>query len=196
MATSMKSKATKTVAEEKTSTVDVETNTEVNVSKTVAAKANKKIYEPSDGIPCKSITSGSLFMEGLKSHIVYEWVDNGDTVEVEYQDLIAAIRSNNGYIIKPFFVIEDEELVSQFPQLKKIYETLYSVGDLRTVLTDLNPSDMKATILSLPSGAQESIKHIASQMISNGSLDSVKKIKVLDEIYDTEMSIMTGLFDI
>ena len=37
MATSMKSKATKTVAEEKTSTVDVEASTEVNVSKTVAA---------------------------------------------------------------------------------------------------------------------------------------------------------------
>lgn len=54
---------------------------------------------------------------------------------------------------------------------------------------------MKATILSLPQGAQDSIKHIASKMVSDGTLDSVRKIKILDEIFDTEMSVMTGLFD-
>jgi len=53
---------------------------------------------------------------------------------------------------------------------------------------------MKATILSLPKGAQDAIKHLASKMVSDGRLDSVKKIKTLDEIFDTEMSIMTGLF--
>ena len=93
------------------------------------------------------------------------------------------------------FTIEDEELVAQFPQLKKIYNTLYSVGDLEDVITDLSPGDMKATILSLPKGAQDSIKHLASKMVSDGRLDSVRKIKVLDEIFDTEMSIMTGLFN-
>ena len=91
--------------------------------------------------------------------------------------------------------IEDEELVAQFPQLKKIYNTLYSVGDLEDVITELSPGDMKATILSLPKGAQDSIKHLASKMVSDGRLDSVRKIKVLDEIFDTEMSIMTGLFN-
>ena len=118
-----------------------------------------------------------------------------DVIEVEYQDLQAAIRSNNGYVMNPFFVIEDEELVAQFPQLKKIYNTLYSVGDLEDVITELSPGDMKATILSLPKGAQDSIKHLASKMVSDGRLDSVRKIKVLDEIFDTEMSIMTGLFN-
>ena len=54
---------------------------------------------------------------------------------------------------------------------------------------------MKDTILSLPKGAQDSIKHLASKMVSDGRLDSVRKIKVLDEIFDTEMSIMTGLFN-
>ena len=54
---------------------------------------------------------------------------------------------------------------------------------------------MKATIMKLPEGAKNSIKHIASQLISDGTLDSVKKIKTLDEIFDTELSIMTGLFN-
>lgn len=191
-----------TTAVKKTKTTDTattaaETANESVVTEPVKAaevKKEKKTYAPSDGIPCKSITNGGLYMPGLKSNILYSWIDAGDVVEVEYQDLQAAIRSNNGYVMNPFFIIEDEELVAQFPQLKKLYESLYSVGELEDVITELSPGDMKATILSLPKGAQNSIKHLASKMVSDGRLDSVKKIKVLDEIFDTEMSIMTGLF--
>ena len=133
-------------------------------------------------------------MEGIKSHILYEWSDNGDVTEVEYQDIVAAIRSNVSFISKPYLIIEDEEIVAQFPQINKIYESMYSIKDLKEVLTDLSPRDMKATILTLPDGAKESIKHIASQMISNGSLDSVQKIKFLDEIFGTRLMLMTELF--
>lgn len=194
--TAVKTKA-KTTAD---TTVETESTTEsvkaepVKTADVKEVKKEKKSYAPSDGIPCKSITNGGLYMPGLKSNILYSWVDAGDIVEVEYQDLQAAIRSNNGYVMNPLFVIEDEELVSQFPQLKKLYEVLYSVGELEDVITELSPGDMKATILSLPKGAQDAIKHLASKMVSDGRLDSVKKIKTLDEIFDTEMSIMTGLF--
>lgn len=195
--TAVKTKA-KTTAD---TTVETESTTEsvkaepVKTADVKEVKKEKKTYAPTDGIPCKSITNGGLYMPGLKSNILYTWIDAGDVIEVEYQDLQAAIRSNNGYVMNPFFVIEDEELVTQFPQLKKIYNTLYSVGDLEDVITELSPGDMKATILSLPKGAQDSIKHLASKMVSDGRLDSVRKIKVLDEIFDTEMSIMTGLFN-
>ena len=66
---------------------------------------------------------------------------------------------------------------------------------LEDVILDLDPASMKATILSLPEGAQTSISHLASKMVSDGRLDSVKKIKILDEIFDTDMTVMTGLFN-
>ena len=96
--------------------------------------------------------------------------------------------------MKPLFIIQDKEFVEQFPRLKNLYDTLYSIKDLQSVLTNLSPDDMKATILSLPEGAQESIKHIASKMISNRTLDSVRKIEYLDEIFDTKMMLLTGMF--
>ena len=192
MATATKNSKTTTSA---TAVNSVENTAEVKTETKKEVKKEKRKYEQSEGILCKSITSGGLYMPGLKSNILYTWIDSGDQIEVEYQDLLAAIRSNNSYVMRPFFVIEDEEFVSQFPQLKKIYNTLYSVGDLEDVITELSPGDMKATILSLPQGAQDSIKHIASKMVSDGTLDSVRKIKILDEIFDTEMSVMTGLFD-
>lgn len=164
------------------------------VVETVAKREPKK-FEATDGIPCRSIVSGGLYMSGIKSHIMYEWSDNGDITEVEYQDIVAAIRSNVSYISKPYFIIEDEDIIAQFPQLNRIYASMYSFKDLRDVLTELPAKSMKATILSLPEGAKESIKNIASQMISNGTLDSVQKIKILDEIFDTELMLMTGLFN-
>ena len=164
------------------------------VVETVVKREPKK-FEATDGIPCRSIVSGGLYMSGIKSHIMYEWSDNGDITEVEYQDIVAAIRSNVSYISKPYFIIEDEDIIAQFPQLNRIYASMYSFKDLRDVLTELPAKSMKATILSLPEGAKESIKNIASQMISNGTLDSVQKIKILDEIFDTELMLMTGLFN-
>lgn len=192
MATTMKTKNTKiesAVEAESVKTESVENTTEKEIKK------QPKAFEASDGIPCKSITQGGLYMLGLKSNILYTWVDAGDIVEVEYQDLIAAIRSHNGYIMRPLFVIEDEDVIVNQPQIKKLYESLYSIDELKDVILDLDPVSMKVTILSLPEGAQTSICHLASKLISNGQLDSVKKIKALDEIFDTDMTAMTGLFN-
>ena len=193
MANTMK-KATKPATK-----VEVETTEEniVETPKVVKEEKKKeaKKFEATDGIPCRSITSGGLYMEGIKSHIVYEWSDDGDVTEVEYQDIVAAIRSNASYINKPYFIIEDKDIITQFPQLNKIYASMYSIKDLKDVLTKTTPNEMKATILSLPDGAKESIKNTASQMISKGTLDSVQKIKILDEIFNTELMLMTGLFN-
>jgi len=183
------------IAVETDEVVETVENEIEEVVETVVEKREAKKFEATDGIPCRSITSGGLYMSGIKSHIMYEWSDNGDVTEVEYQDIVAAIRSNVSYISKPYFIIEDEDIIAQFPQLNKIYASMYSFKDLRDVLTELSPKSMKTTILSLPDGAKESIKNIASQMISNGTLDSVQKIKILDEIFDTELMLMTGLFN-
>lgn len=171
----------------------VEDETVVEDIVDVVEKEPRK-FAPDEGIPCRSIVSGGLYMSGIKSRIMYEWADNGDVTEVEYQDLVAAIRSNVSYITKPYFIIEDEDFLAQHPQLDKIYSSMYSIRDLRDVLTDLSPSTMKSTILSLPEGAKESIKNLASQMISNSTLDSVQKIKILDEIFETRLMLMTELF--
>ena len=70
---------------------------------------------------------------------------------------------------------------------------MYSIKDLTDVLK-LDAASMKKTINNLPAGAKESIKNIASTMIAKGQLDSVQKIKILDEIFDTKFMLMTELF--
>lgn len=197
MSTAMKKTTKKeTVVAEETldDILETESVEEPVVEKVTPKKAEKKKYALTDGIPCRSITQGGLYMHGIKSDIAYKWSNDGDVTEVEYQDLVAAVRSSVSYVMKPYFIIEDKEFVSQFPQLNQVYDSMYSIRDLRSVILDLSPNMMKSTILSLPDGAKESIKHMASEMISNGSLDSVKKIKILDEIFDTKFMLMTEMF--
>ena len=53
---------------------------------------------------------------------------------------------------------------------------------------------MIETIKALPPGAASSLKNIASTAIVNGTLDSVKKIRALDEYYGTELNLLASLF--
>lgn len=155
---------------------------------TVENKLNKttKTYGNNDPILCKSLVNGNLFITGARSGIPYTWADYNDVCEVEYQDIIYMIRSNDKAIFQPRIIILDEDIVAQNKNLTNLYDNLYSVGDLRDILA-LRPNEMKKAIESLPEGAKNSIKGIASSMIEDGFLDSVQKIKVIDDIFNTKL---------
>ena len=158
----------------------------------VKAVKEKRVFSQEDRIPCRSVVTGGLFMEGSKTKIMYEWLGYGDIVEVEYRDLAAAVRERTTFVFAPWFIIEDEDFVNEFSNLKKFYKEAYSVKDLKSVL-GLPVGDMVATINTLPNSARESIKAIASDMISDGSLDSVKKIKALDELFGTDLQLIATM---
>ena len=161
--------------------------------KTSSASSTKKTFDSGYGVKCRSITVGGLYMTGIKSHIPYEWNDMGDVTEVEYQDIMAAIRSNSDFVYKPYFIIEDADVIAQYPRVESIYKSLYSISELKSVF-NLSVSDMIATIDSLPQGVVDSLKHLITKMIASGELDSVRKIKALDDYFGTEFILLTGLF--
>ena len=173
----------------------IENITEEVIDPVVDVEEVKKIirkFEPDDLITCTSITSGELLMVGEKTNSLYRWADRGDEQDVEYQDLIFAVRKGSGFVFKPRFIIKDEDFLDQNPSVKEKYETMYTLKDIKDVLA-LSPQAMKQTILELPDGAKDSLKSVAATMITNGSLDSVAKIKILDEIFDTQLMLMTEL---
>lgn len=171
------------------SSVEVEAKVEKIEDNVVVAteeiKTSKK-YDKEDVIPCKSITNGKLLVTGEKSKILYRWANYGDVEGIEYQDLIYMIRSHKPSVYKPRFVIQDEEFIAQHPDLKDLYNSLYSVKDLKDIL-NLPVAQMKKAINELPDGAFDAIRGVAASMISSGKYDSVAKIKVLDEIFDTKL---------
>lgn len=161
--------------------------------KTIVEPKQPKKFEAMDGIMCRSLVDGVLVMTGIKSKNFYKWADANDVAEVEYQDLVSAVRSNTSYIYAPHFVIEDEDFLAQFPQVQKVYDSMYTTADLKEILS-LPVNSMISAIKSLPDGSKENLRDVAGKMVLSGQLDSVQRIKALDEFYNTNFMITTNLY--
>ncbi len=185
MATATTTAKRKTVT--KTSTAAKKTTD--TVEKAASSVIEKKVFKDSDGIPCRSITQGALYMEGAKTHMLYEWVEYGDVTMVEYADLAAAVRTKSWFMFSPAFIVDDDDFIEQNAQLKKFYTENYSMHDLENILS--MPIDrMKEEIIALPKSAVESLKSLAASSITEGTIDSVRRIKVLDELFGTNLNLI------
>lgn len=178
-----------TMARAKTTTPKVEPEVKVESEVVEASKSKtveKKSFKDDDKIPCVSITAGKYVWVGLKSDDVYRWHTDGDVVDVRYNDLVAAVRAKKPIVFKPRVVIQDEDFIAEYPEIQKLYDSMYSKEDLFAIL-QLTPSEMRRIIPLLPDGVKDSLKTIAVKAIDDGKLDSVQRVRVLDEIFRTDM---------
>lgn len=157
-----------------------------NKENTAVATAKKKVFSANDLISCVSITPGELFIFGKKSDTLYTFADIDDVVEIEFRDLDLMARSKEPLMMKPRFVVQDEDFITLHPILDDIYSSLNSVQDLKNILK-FPPAKMTKVIESLPLGAKDALKTIAITMIDEGELDSINRIKELDKTFGTEM---------
>ena len=170
---------------------DVVEEVEAEVKVTKAKKSTPKEvrkYAPSDMISCRSITYGELLLPGAKTKTLYTWANYGDTTEMEFQDLQTLKSTRSSYLFKPRFIIEDEELVEQWKNdLGKIYDDIIAT-DVEAMFR-LPANQLKAKLKKAPSGIQQAVKNLAGEKIMNGTLDSLAKIKVIDEVLGSDLKL-------
>ena len=152
-----------------------------------ATKTPRK-YAPDELIPCRSVTYGELLLTGTKSKLMYVWANYNDVTEVEFQDLQALKSTRSSYLFRPRFVIEDEELVEEWGKdFKDMYSKIVSV-DVEEMF-NLPLGKFKAALKNAPKGVQQAVKNIAGEKIMNGSLDSLAKIKAIDDVLGTDLKL-------
>lgn len=170
------------------------TKKEIHTEEIVEAEVKKPVvkvprkYDPDEQITCRSITYGGLLIVGPKSKLLYSWSNYGDTTPVEYQDLQALRSIRSAHLLKPRIVVEDEELIAQWG---KDFEDLYSKivdVDVEKIL-DLPLGKFKTALKNAPKGVQQAVKNIAGEKILDGSLDSLAKIKAIDECLGTDLKL-------
>lgn len=152
----------------------------------------KKQFKQSEGILCRSVVNGPMYMDGERSAMPYQWMDYGDEVEVEYRDLVAAVRARNGYIMNPWIIVMDDDFIAEYPFLADLYKKQYTTNDLANIL-NLPVPQMVEEIKKLPGNVKETLKGIASTWISNGRLDSMKRVKALDELFETDLALLAEI---
>ena len=166
---------------------NVETQ-EIVEAKTPSKKAVKK-YAPTDTVECRSVTGGELIMVGDKTKLHYTWADYGDTAYVEYQDLHALQSRKSGFLIKPRFIIEDEELVEQWGStLKPIYNKI-NTKDIEEFFK-LPINKFEAQLKTMPIGLKEAVKTKAVQMIKSDELYDIRKVRAIDAAWGTDFVAM------
>lgn len=153
--------------------------------KTQTTKKTPKKFAPDERIECRSVTGGELFLVGPKSQLLYSWEDYNDTAFVEYQDLQALQSRKSGFLVKPRFIIEDEELVEQWgSMLKPIYEKIITQNIEDFFELPLNK--FKAQLQTMPTGLKDAIKTKAVQMIKNEELYDIRKVREMDAAWGTD----------
>lgn len=169
----------------------VEKNKDNVIEDVKADKAPKKTarkYGPDDMVVCRSVTYGELLLTGAKTKFLYTWANYGDTTEMYFQDLQALKSTRSSYLFKPRFIIEDEELVEQWKSdFGKMYEEITNI-DVEEMFK-LSASQLKAKLKKAPVGIQQAVKNVAGEKIMNGTLDSLAKIKAIDEVLGTELKM-------
>lgn len=186
-ATKKKATAPKSTVVEKKITEPILDTVEDTINNTdIEVKDDKKVFNKNSLIPCRSICTGVLFIQGDRSKNEYTFYDYGEVVEIEYQDLVTMISRRSSAITKPQFIVEDEEFIAQNTQLQDIYASMYSTKDLREIFK-LPANQMRKAIMDLPEGAKNATLSLASSMIETGQLDSIARVKVIDEIFDTKL---------
>lgn len=154
-------------------------------------KKKPKTFKQSDPILCRSVTPGWLGVPG-KSGMYYVFSNYGDEAEIEYGDLFALKNMHSRYLYDPLFIVEDEELLEnpRWKDLAEFYtDKVFGMDDINAVLNKPNTS-FKSALLSLPKGLLKAVTVEVAKRIEDGSFDSLKKIKILDEVCGTDFGKM------
>ena len=156
-----------------------------DIIETKPAKKAPRKFAQDDLIMCRSVTYGELLLPGKKSKLLYTFANYGDRTEIEFQDLQALRSTRSKYLNAPLFVIEDEDLIAQWPEFKTLYEKVATLDVDK--LFALPKNQFEKQLRNLPVGFKDAIKNIASAKIMDGSLDSLSKINAIDEILGTDL---------
>lgn len=172
----------------KKDTVEEKDTENVNTKETVQPKQTVKKFEADELVEVQSVTQGELLLPGKKSGILYRWSNYGDITEVEYQDLYTLKSSRSDYIYKPMFQILNDELLEdgRWKDVKELYERMVSAGDIYEIMK-LPNAQFKQVLMTAPKGIQDAIKIEVASRIENDTMDSISKIKTVDEICGTDL---------
>lgn len=179
-----------------TKTIEKTENTTTETKGVTVEKKKPKTFSQSDPILCRSVTPGWLGVSG-KSGMYYVFSNYGDVTEIEYGDLFALKNRHSKYIYDPLFVIEDDELLEN-PRWKDVSEfysdKVYGMDDIEEVLNKPNTS-FKSALKSLPKGLLKAVTVEVAKRIEEGTFDSLKKIKILDDVCGTDFAKMINIDD-
>lgn len=157
-----------------------------------AMEKTHKQSNDSDLITCRSVTFGKLIVSGKSFDDVYIFYNYGDTCEISVKDLKTLRSTRSRFLFDPMFMIEDEEFLEQpeWSRLKKLYDEL-TYKDAVEILNLPNDRFEKA-LGNLPDGFIKAIQSAISTGLTDGTFDSISKVRIFDRVCGTDLKCLIG----
>lgn len=157
------------------------------IPKKVAPPKRKKRIEidRNEMIPCRSAVHGSLIYIAPRTNARYLWEEFGSTLYLEMGELQDMNGSQRKYLQDGYIVVDDVE-AAEFLNLTKIYEQLADLDDLN-VLFGKSASKLEELLPKLPDGMRSTLAAKARELIDEGQLDSLNKIRAIEKALGVDL---------
>lgn len=140
----------------------------------------------------KNIARGKLIYTS-KRQIGYtiEWANKGDTNYIELGELVSLKNTDRRFVTEPWIrIIEDDEIeILKYLNVLKYYEGILGINSISEIL-QLDFDSFKKRFNNLPKGYRNAVAEQASEMIKNGTLDSIKIKQYIEKEMGIDLDIL------
>ena len=152
------------------------------------AKNEIKNYDIRTEVAVKNNFVGTLIYISKKSGVEVIWENYGDVNYMTIEELINMRNTQKSFFQNNWILIDEEEAIDilKFLQVFKYYEKSFECN-IETLMKD-TPATIKKKIGMLSKEVKENLIVSISNLIENGEIDSVKRIKAFEEAFEVSFS--------
>jgi len=177
-------------------------NTGKTKKSTSADLAAETIITESPQAECKTIIPKSLdpnqivtVRNGFQGRLVYRskktgerfiWDEFGSEQDMELSELKSAKSYCKDFFVNNWWMFDDPEIID-YLGMKQYYKFALKIEDFDSLFEADDVDEMRDIISSLSAGQKKSVTYRAKQLITEGAIDSNKKITALEDILGVEL---------
>lgn len=173
-------------------------NTEKVLEKQISKKRRIKL-EDNDLVRVKSNVFGKLFYKNSRTGDEYNWESHDDEQDLYVSDLREMKGTQRSFFAKNWIMIEGlteyneenedttVEDIYNFLQVQQYYKDVLCPDNLPSVL-NMSIDELQEKVPKMSEGVRLSLIILANTQIADGTMDSIKKIKALEELFGCELT--------
>lgn len=145
----------------------------------------KKNLDPNMIVTIKNGFQGRLIYQSKKTGETFIWEEFGDEQDMELSEVKAARNSSKKFFINNWFLIDDPEVI-EYLGVEQYYKHALNSENFDEIFNK-TAKEIKEIISQLSTGQKRSLAYRAKQLIEDGTVDSIKVIKALEDGLGVEL---------
>ena len=137
---------------------------------------------------------GALTHRSLSTSRVWEFLEFGQTQKMPYAELLAIRNTNPKVYNRGWLVVLNQQIQEDFG-LTEMYKNILTPETIETVF-DKSVEELKVVIDNLPEGMQIALMDKAREFYRTGKIDSISKVKLIEEKFNVSLEDNAPLSDI